>query len=102
MNVITIKSETKILHLIRQSITGFELSENKLLIFMNSGVVFEFEAPNGGNEGINPALSGICEKIKNFLPSTSSTLHLEIDIPYKTLFGSMEPKPQSNGKRKSK
>lgn len=101
MNVITIKSGSKILHLIRQAITGFELSENKLLIFMNSGVVFEF-APNGENEGINPALSEISEKIRNFLPSTSSVLNVETDIPYKiSQFGSVD-KPQSNTKRKSK
>lgn len=106
MNTIIINSGTeennKILHLIRQAIISFELSANKLIIFMDSGILVEFET-DGEYVGINPQLAAISEKIKNFLASTSSVLNVETNVSYKiTKFGNVETKPQSNTKRKSK
>lgn len=106
MNTIIINSGTeennKILHLIRQAIISFELSANKLIIFMDSGILVEFET-DGEYVGINPQLAAISEKIKNFLASTSSVLNVETNVSYKiTKFGNEETKPQSNTKRKSK
>lgn len=83
MNTIIINSGSKILHIIRQAIITFELSHNKLLIFLQDGLVVEFQTPDEEYEGINPVLSGICEKIKNFLNSTASVHNLHADIPYR-------------------
>lgn len=78
MNTIVINSGSKILHIIRQAIISFELSHNKLLIFLQDGIAVEFQADED-----NAHLKAICEKIKNFLSSTSSVQNLHSDIPYR-------------------